>query len=204
MRKINQLHRKKAGILGTIFGSLLVGLPAIPLVATAQLSILNPCPRIFYEEPHNNRVVVPQGCPPNAATQRLSSQQSGVVVPTVRRTTVIQPPLPETQQNAIATITPIASKVSVRLKNNINSRITYQAIGHTQQRFLSGGEEAFLQDLPTPVTITFVREDNGLVKVIPIRASETGTLAVTLDEETSLDDNQGVLRIQRNGQVFLN
>lgn len=204
MWKLNQLHRKKAGRLGTIFGSLLISLPAIPLAATAQVSILNPCPRIFYEEPYNDRVVVPQGCPPNATTQRLSSQASGVVVPTVRRATVIQPPLPETRQNAIATVTPMAGKVSVRLKNDTNTRITYQAIGHTQQRFLSGREEVVLQNLPTPVTITFVREDNGLVKVIPVRAAEAGTLAVTLNEETSFDDNQGVLRIQRDGQVFLN
>jgi hypothetical protein len=29
-------------------------------------------------------------------------------------------------------------------------------------------------------------------------------LAVSLDEKTTPDNNQGVLRIQRDGQVFLN
>ncbi|MHC5833019.1 MAG: hypothetical protein ACYT04_97810, partial [Nostoc sp.] len=38
---------------------------------------INPCPKIFYEEPHNNQVVVPPGCPPNALTQRQAAQ--GVV-----------------------------------------------------------------------------------------------------------------------------
>jgi len=211
MQNLNQLSRKKAGLLGTIFGSLLIGLPAIPLAATAQSSVLNPCPRIFYEEPHNNRVLVPQGCPPNAATLRFRGQgQVGGVQPNI----LVQPdglpvnrqpiPFPESRQNPIAYVQPMAGKVSVRLNNDTNTRVTYQAIGYTQQRFLSGGEEAFLQNLPTPVTITFTREDNGLVKVIPIRAAEAGTLAVTLDEEPRLDDNQGVLRIQSDGQVFLN
>jgi hypothetical protein len=60
-----------------------------------------------------------------------------------------------------------------------------------------------LRGLPTPVTITLVRQDGGLVKVMPMSTSE-GMLSVSLDETTNFDDNQGVLRIQRDGQVFLN
>jgi hypothetical protein len=72
--------RKSAEVFGAICGGLLITLPAIPQ-ALAQQSVaqestpkINPCPRIFYEEPHNTRVVVPQGCPPNALTQRLAAQ----------------------------------------------------------------------------------------------------------------------------------
>ncbi|RUR75969.1 hypothetical protein ACF3DV_26530 [Chlorogloeopsis fritschii PCC 9212] len=207
----NQTNKKKAGLLGGIFGSLLIGLPAIPLaVNAAPSSALNPCPRIYYEEPHNNRVLVPEGCPPNAATLRLRGQAGVVVQPRV----LVKPeglpvnrqpiPAPETRQDPIATVTPTAGTVDVRLKNNTNARITYQAIAHTQPRILAGGEEIVLQDLPTPVTITAVREDGGLLKFMPVAATESGMLAVSMDEETRLDDNQGVLRIQSDGQVFLN
>ncbi len=72
--------RKSAELFGAMCGGLLITLPAIPQ-AVAQQSVtqqstpkINPCPRIFYEEPHNSRVVVPQGCPANALTQRLAAQ----------------------------------------------------------------------------------------------------------------------------------
>ena len=74
-----QSFRKSAELFGAICGGLLL-MPAIPQ-ALAQQSVtqqsppkVNPCPRIFYEEPHNSQVVVPQGCPPNALTQRLAAQ----------------------------------------------------------------------------------------------------------------------------------
>ena len=83
-----QTFRKSAELLGAICGGLLITLPAIPQ-ALAQQSVaqqstpkVNPCPRIFYEEPHNTRVVVPQGCPPNALTQRLAAQGLLPVPPT--------------------------------------------------------------------------------------------------------------------------
>ncbi|MFQ4144522.1 hypothetical protein [Chlorogloeopsis sp. ULAP02] len=205
MSQQNQTNIKKTELLGSIFGSLLIGLPAIPLAANAApSSALNPCPRIYYEEPHNHRVLVPEGCPPNAATLRLRGQGGVVVQPEGLPVNRQPTPAPETRQNPIATVTPTAGTVDVRLKNNTNARITYQAIAHTQPRILAGGEEIVLQDLPTPVTITAVREDGGLLKFIPVAATESGMLAVSMDEETRLDDNQGVLRIQSDGQVFLN
>lgn len=203
MSQKNQTIKKKTGLLGSIFGSLLIGLPAIPLAASAAPSVLNPCPRIFYEEPHNNRVLVPEGCPPNAATLQLKEQGGVVVQPgglPVNRQTI---PAPETRPDPIATVTPTADTVNVKLQNNTNAGISYQAIGHTQPRFLAGGQEFILRNLPTPVSITLVRQDGGLIKVMPMSTSE-GTLAVSLDETTNFDNNQGVLRIQKDGQVFLN
>lgn len=94
-------------------------------------------------------------------------------------------------------------KVDVRLKNNTNALVTYEAVGHTQRRTLAGGEETVLQGLPTAVTITMVRQDRGLLDVIPT-FTQQGLLEVSLDEDKSLDDNQGTLRIQSDGQVFLN
>lgn len=71
----SQKFRKFAELFGAIYGGLLISLPAIPqAVAQESTSNVNACPSIFYEEPHNNRVVVPQGCPPNALTQRRAAQ----------------------------------------------------------------------------------------------------------------------------------
>ncbi|MEH2468472.1 hypothetical protein [Nostoc sp.] len=70
-----QNFRKSAELFGAICGGLLISLPAIPQVVAQQSPPkVNPCPRIFYEEPHNNQVVVPPGCPPNALTKRLAAQ----------------------------------------------------------------------------------------------------------------------------------
>ena len=71
----SQNFRKSAELFGAICGGLLISLPVIPQVVAQQSPPkVNPCPRIFYEEPHNNQVVVPPGCPPNALTKRLAAQ----------------------------------------------------------------------------------------------------------------------------------
>ncbi|MBD2744938.1 hypothetical protein [Coleofasciculus sp. FACHB-1120] len=205
MNNPNRKIQKPDGLVSAICGSLLIGLPTIPLVAfAAPVSQLNPCPGIYYAEPFNSTHLAPQGCPPNAAVR-----QFGVRGLTPNRTlppapTSVTPPLPENRSDAIATVMPMDGKVHVKLKNNTNAIVSYEAIGHTQRRFLADGEEIVLQDLPTPVTITTVRQDKGLLDVIPVSTSQGGMLEVSLDESTKLDDNLGALRIQRDGQVFLN
>lgn len=205
MYKLNR-WKKTPKILQIICGSLLIGLPSIPLAASATpLSTLKSCPGIYYEEPYNSNVRVLQGCRPNAASQRLDGQRLGQnMVPPARQTNVTQPPLPERRQTSIATVTPMAGKVSVKLTNSTNAPISYQAIGHTESRMLARGAEIVLQNLPTPVTVTMVRVDGGLLKVKPMSSSQTGMLEVSIDETPNLNDNQGVLRIQPDGQVFLN
>lgn len=268
MKSSNGSKPIKARVLSNIFGGLLLGLPAIPLVAVAQSSpVLNPCPRIYYEEPFNSRNLVPEGCPPNAATQRLRAGSSTIdpltvnqqpsdtvagqrspglpganrtpnaivpadapttpaqVVPTPSQpgvcvggnlpattnppgtptTLPVKPPLPENHSQAVANVMPMNGNVSVRLKNNTNAIITYEAVGYTQRRVLPGGQEIVLRNLPVPVTVTFVRQDDGFVEILPVSASTDGVLEVGLSEDASpLDSNQGVLRIQKDGQVFLN
>lgn len=218
MKNHNLKLQNPARLVSAICGSLLMSLPAISLAAfAAPTSKVNPCPGIYYEEPFNSTRIVPQGCPPNAATQRVQTERipnrgvstdQGVffepVTPAPPPVGVIQPPLPETRSNAIARVMPMDGKVDVKLKNNTNALISYEAIGHTQRRFIRGGEEIVLQDLPTPVTITTVRQDKGLVDVIPISTSQPGMLEISLNESRNLDDNQGALRIQKDGQVFLN
>jgi hypothetical protein len=205
MNQHNPKIKKPAGLVSAICGSVLIGLPAIPLAASAMpASRVNPCPGIYYEEPFNSTHFAPQGCPPNAAVR-----QFGVQGLTPNRTlppapTSITPPLPEVRSNAIATVTLMDGKVDVKLKNNTNAFVSYQALGHTGRRFLIAGEEIVLQNLPTPVTITTVRQDKGLLDVIPVSNSQPGMLEISLNESSNLDDNLGALRIQRDGQVFLN
>jgi hypothetical protein len=203
MNMHNPKLQNLAGLVSAICGSLVIGLPVIPLAASAvPASKVNPCPSIYYEEPYNSTRLVPQGCPPNA-TGRLLGVQRITTTPVLPPNSVIAP-LPENRSNPIATVTPRDGKVDVKLINTTNAVISYEAIGYTQRRFLSGGEEIVLQNLPTPVTITTVRQDKGLVDVIAVPASKQGMLEVSLDESKQLDDNLGALRIQRDGQVFLN
>lgn len=206
---------KSAGLVSTICGSLLISLPLIPLAASAApVSKTNPCPGIYYEEPYNSTRLSPQGCPPNTATQR---DQTGVIPNSVTPNQevftkpstpppvgVIQPPLPETQSNAIARVTPINGKVNVKLKNNTNAFISFEALGDTGRRFLLAGEEIVLQELKTPVTITAVRQDKGLLEIMAVPNSEPGMLELSLNESKSLSNNLGAIRIQQDGQVFLN
>ena len=206
-------QRKTITTLKRLLSGFAVLIPFLPLAAFAipkrPNPKRNPCPKIYYEEPYNNKILVAAGCPPNAATERWKKtgqavdQSINIVTPDTS-VNVVQPPIPENRANAIATIKPMMGKVSVMLKNDTNARISYQAVTHTQVRYLEGGEEVTLQDIPIPVTITMVREDKGLLRVMPMSTEEDGMLTVTLDEETKFDNNQGVLRIQEDGQVFLN
>lgn len=207
----NHKNAKNFVLAGTLAGSALASLAALFPAPKAVAAPLNPCPGIYYEEPFNSTRISPQGCPPNAAAQRLtqSEAQSPATLPS--RTvpfggvpTPLQPPLPEVRENPVAAIALASNTFDVRLTNNTNAVVAFEIPGYTERRFLQGGEAATLQGIPTPATITFVRQDDGFVEVLPVAASEPGLLAVQLDEDASpLDANQGVLRIQSNGQVFL-
>ncbi|MFP4122221.1 hypothetical protein [Coleofasciculus sp.] len=209
MNKQHQSHLKNAGLLGAIFGGVLISLPATILEASAvpvsTVAQINPCPGIYYEEPYNSTLMVPPGCPPNQATRmgRGGQMPSRPMTPVISPANVPQAPLPEVRSEAVAQITPQNGTVDVRLKNNTNAVVSYQAVGHTDRRYLQGGAEILLQNLPTPITITAVRQDDGLIQMMPMSADETGQLEVTFAEETMLDSNQGVLRIQEDGQVFV-
>lgn len=225
MNKANHSKPSKVKLVRNICGGLILSLPTIPLVAVAQPSpVLNPCPKIYYEEPFNSRNLVPEGCPPNAVTQKIratspgepganstSDRTVGDNMPATANTPIkpttlpVQPPLPENRSQAVARVMPMNGAVSVKLKNNTNAIVTYEAVGYTQRRVLPGGQEIVLRNLPVPVTVTFVRQDKGFVEVLPMSASKNGVLEVELSEDASpLDSNQGVVRIQKDGQVFLN
>ena len=210
----------KSGLVGTLFGTILIGLWATAQKAQAQPSGLDQCAGIYYEEPYNSRIIVPEGCPPNAYTQQ-QGQPSGVSseeveplpgtpnepvapLPGNADTPASVPPLPEERSEPVAMVMPMDGQVNVTLKNNTNALITYEAVGHTQRRYLQSKEETTLQDLPLPLTLTMVRQDDGFIKVTPV-STESGMLEISLDEDRQpLDDKQGAVRIQEDGKVFVN
>ncbi|BBD59177.1 hypothetical protein NIES2109_19590 [Nostoc sp. HK-01] len=236
----------------------------------AGASAINPCPRIFYEEPFNSRNVVPQGCPPNAFSQgqqpqgKISNQgvpvtpqsstsgtttnqttvpsqgetssqgvpvtpQSSTSGTTTNQTTVPsqgetssqgvpvtpqsstsgtttnQTPSVSQQQTPSTTIALANGKVNVKLINDTGAKVTYQVIGDTEARSLEGKSNVMLQGISAPVTVTFQREDGGLLLVTPqASAEQPGMLEVTLNEATDLAQDTKAMRIQQNGSVFLN
>lgn len=199
---------KNSTFFNALLGGLLIGLPALSIAADA--APVRGCPGIYYEEPFNNDRIVPQGCPPNAATQRLieredlPASQYETPMPSGRAMPV-QPPLPQEQADAITNIALAGGKFDVMLMNNTNTLVSYEVIGHTQRRYLQGGEQVMLQGIPAPATIAMTRPDNGFVDITPVSGSAAGVLTISLDEDESpRDQSQGVLSIEPDGQVFLN
>ncbi|MDJ0735389.1 MAG: hypothetical protein QNJ47_15250 [Nostocaceae cyanobacterium] len=196
----------------------MISVPTVPVTPTAEqirlgvggetsTGTVNPCPRIYYEEPFSERNIVPLGCPPNALTMRLEAQG---ITPEQRypyrqrQVGVIQPPAPETRSLAIATVIPINGRIDVKLRNNTNTPITYQAIGHTGERTLLARQEVTLRGLSLPLTLTTIRQDEGFLRIIPISTSETGVLELSLDETTNFSQSQTSIMIQPQGGVYVN
>ncbi|MBE9182905.1 hypothetical protein IQ268_30680 [Oculatella sp. LEGE 06141] len=102
---------------------------------------------------------------------------------------------------------PTGGTIDMQLTNNTNTAVYYQARGEdatTERRMLMGGESVVLRDLPVPVTLNAERMDNGFLELTPM-SSQAGVVEVSLDEDaTPLDSNEGVLRVQEDGQIFLN
>lgn len=167
---------------------------------------LNPCPRIFYEAPHNNQVLVPEGCPPNAFTQQLQAQgiSPSQAVPARPPVTAIQPPLPAEQQPPSTKIALADGRVNIRLVNDSGAEVTYEVVGDTPARSLVGKSDTMLRDLTAPVTITFFREDGGLLEVNLPASDETGMMEVRLNATSDVQQDKNTVRIQEDGTVFLN
>jgi hypothetical protein len=148
--------------------------------------------------------------PTLAATTSLTnpcqpSQRSSKLPVLVSETTTVdtlQPLTSPVEPTPIGTVQLQAGKVNVQLKNMTDTDITYQAIGHTQQRTLVGQTDLVLRDLPAPVTITFLRPDAGFVRVTMVANPGSDILVLVLDEATGLNDSQISVRVQSNGNVL--
>ena len=107
----------------------------------------------------------------------------------------------------VATVVPSRGTVNVRLKNDTNVAIDYQAVGYTENQTLEGGEKHTMINLPVPVVIRSARQDDGFIKIMPLADRDRdGVLEVGLEEDPEFydDPNIGVIRIEEDGSVYLN
>lgn len=211
---------KSTKIIGAICGSLLLGLPFVPKIASAQPDTnLDYCFDDFYQEPLNSSVRVPPGCPANEYTREIGAEEEldmeadtgemgAEMNPGTRRYNpsgrvgVIQPPMPAEQLRTMGTIDVDGSTVDVDLYNDTNAWVTYQVIGHTDERLLYEGSGTELLNLPLPVTITVFREDEGLIDIKDM-LGEGEDAQFTLQEEGDLTGSEKTIRIQEDGTVFV-
>ena len=217
MNNIHPIKLKQAGLLGIMGGSLLAGFSVFAPQASAQI---NPCPGIYYEEPYSLYVASPEGCPPNARAEMLQAQpgqggtypsQDDTMLGTGSNPMIRQPNMQNypyeqdwtTTASPIARVEPTNGTVNIQLMNSTNIPIYYEVTGETGRRIIAAQDEAYLQNISLPATITAVRTDDGLLQVIPERNDE-GILELSLEEDPTFDDTQGVIRIQSDGPVVVN
>jgi hypothetical protein len=117
---------------------------------------------------------------------------------------IVLVPLPEEQTKPSAYVQLAGGRLTVTLKNNTNAPLSYEVMGHTQVRTLSGNEEVLLQDLPAPVTITINRDDGGLLVLTPETSDGPGTLRIALDATNTLNTQKSTMTIDDAGRVILN
>ncbi len=163
----------------------------LPQNSTKLTSILNPNPSIFSEAPYNHSQLKQK------ETLRLIKQAQ---TPTPSEAEV--KPWSEAQENRVALVKAIGGQFNVRLMNLTNTEVTYELVGHTNQRQLTGNTNFLLQDLAMPVTVTVLREDGGLVKITP-RPAAPGILELRLDEALNLDQDRRAVRVREGGSLLI-
>lgn len=113
-------------------------------------------------------------------------------------------PLPEEQQLPSAQLSPLGGQVRMTLVNRTGATVDYQVIGDTTQRQLGGQQSVTLRLLDIPTTVTFRRNDGGLLMVLTRVQSEAHSLEVFLDAAVDLSLDRTTLTVERDGSVFLN
>lgn len=111
-------------------------------------------------------------------------------------------PSPDIRQYPVAYIQPQNAPVDIQLINKTNDRVTFQVIGDTDERYVSDGGETMLENIEIPVTVTFVRSDNGLLRVEP-EVVGPGQIRLYLDEAYTLDGDVQNMRIDPTGEMYL-
>jgi len=115
---------------------------------------------------------------------------------------VTQPPLSSQRQDPIAFVMPKGREVTVQLVNQTGTTVNYEAIAATDYLPLKAGETKTLSGLNLPTTIALDRGDGGFLQLST--QSQPGLLKVYLYSTNNFNDDEGVLRIQPRGAVYLN
>ncbi|HEY9690585.1 MAG TPA: hypothetical protein V6D15_00090 [Oculatellaceae cyanobacterium] len=161
-----------------ICASLVLGLPLISLMATAE-----PITRVKQSE------AVKKIC--LAETETSPATQTSVNSQNVSAA--------QAQATANFNARNPSQILNITLINKTNTSVCYQALKYTGQRDLAGQSEVTLKNLPTPVTVTMFREDGGLLRIISNRKAQS--LTVTLEETTDLANDKQALIIGEDGKL---
>ena len=140
-----------AKIVSLVARTVLIGLPLIaiaPRVSAnpktanfSQTSALNPHPSIFAQAPYNRsqimlgkslRLAKQVQKPANSDAENKTPSQSEVK------------PWAEAQENRKALVKAINGQFDIRLRNLTNTEVTYELVGHTNQRQLTGNTNFML------------------------------------------------------------
>jgi hypothetical protein len=99
-------------------------------------------------------------------------------------------------------------QVTVRLVNLTNTKLSYQVLGMTNNRLLTGilddpeGATTVLERLPVPVNLVFDRQDGGFVLARPI-ARPDGVLEIVFEAVSDFDLDSSYINIDETGAVYL-
>ncbi len=89
--------------------------------------------------------------------------------------------------------------------------ITYEALGDTQPRSLTSGDDVVLQNLNRPTTLTFFDQNiqknrqagEGLLQAELQLNAATGSLDIVLRPTTNLGTDISNITIKPNGDIFV-
>lgn len=116
-------------------------------------------------------------------------------------------PLPSIAQAPVPppllVVTPVNQRISIRVFNDTGAAIDYEVIRDTQYRSLGGNQTITLQSLATPTTLTFRRQDGGLLQP-SLRSTTAGVLELRLIATSDFNLDRTTLTIDETGGVFLN
>ena len=175
----------------------LVTIGKTPSQSSVKLtSALNPHPNIFQEAPYNSLLMLLALQTKQVETQVKPDAESQETNQSVDK------PWSEAQENRKALVKAINGQFNIRLTNTTNTEVTYELVGHTNQRQLTGNTNFLLQDIAMPVTVTVLREDGGLIRVTPIPAAP-GILELKLDEALNLDQDRRAVRVREGGSLLI-
>lgn len=110
-----------------------------------------------------------------------------------------QAPLPP----PLLTVSPLSDRISIEMINETGATIDYEVIRDTQYRSIGGNSEITLRGLSTPTTLTFRRQDGGLLQA-NLRSTQAGVLELRLSATTDFSRDRTTLTIDEVGGVSLN
>ncbi|MDJ0556568.1 MAG: hypothetical protein QNJ68_19415 [Microcoleaceae cyanobacterium MO_207.B10] len=193
---LNQLFKVNTKLKIAIYGQIIILLSSItlPNLSLAQF------PRFDAPIPNSSS-------PENSSSSPLPSNnikdQPGLLSEPsfVNNSTA---PLPEERQAALGVIKPVNGVVNVKLTNKTATTISYEVIGDTTQRQLSGKSEVILMGLKVPINITFYRDKGGFLLIQPEFISNNSLLELTMSETNDFALDKSSLLIEETGSIFLN